>query len=276
MFCLDSPVSLRKQHQMRRRKGFTLVELLVVIGIIALLVAMLLPALNKARRAAKTVLCGSNLRQCALGLQLYAHDNGGNIPIYKSNAGAVQMWAYFLMLGYNTNEQPTGKTYVQNNAALCPETIGYDELTNLSNTNPILGVRSYGIFVADPVSSLPVFRDFLLKKNLGPTWDFYYSKVTRLQTPPTETILLADSLRDPAALPPLSQCGAFRDQDYGPRNAGCIHTPHSNGMGMANVTFFDGHVDLLSPRQLRKGTASQIKRIWDRQCKQVDLSVLYP
>ena len=57
-----------------RRKAFTLVELLVVIGIIALLVAMLLPALNKARMQATRVTCMSNMRQAVMGLIMYATD----------------------------------------------------------------------------------------------------------------------------------------------------------------------------------------------------------
>ncbi|MGC4030916.1 MAG: prepilin-type N-terminal cleavage/methylation domain-containing protein [Tepidisphaeraceae bacterium] len=62
---------------MRRTKAFTLVELLVVIGIIALLISILLPSLNRAREQAKMVQCLSNLRQFAIGLRLYADANRG-------------------------------------------------------------------------------------------------------------------------------------------------------------------------------------------------------
>lgn len=63
-----------------RRQAFTLVELLVVIGIIALLIGILLPALTKAREAARRAVCLSNIRQCITGLFLYSNDNKGALP----------------------------------------------------------------------------------------------------------------------------------------------------------------------------------------------------
>lgn len=61
-------------------KGFTLVELLVVIGIIAILISVLLPGLARARRAANTVACAANLRSILQGMQIYASQNAGAIP----------------------------------------------------------------------------------------------------------------------------------------------------------------------------------------------------
>jgi prepilin-type N-terminal cleavage/methylation domain-containing protein/prepilin-type processing-associated H-X9-DG protein len=78
----------------RFKRAFTLVELLVVIGIIALLISILLPALNKAKQAANTTTCLSNLRQWTMAWQLYCQDNKDQSFGYNAGkAGSLWMEA---------------------------------------------------------------------------------------------------------------------------------------------------------------------------------------
>jgi prepilin-type N-terminal cleavage/methylation domain-containing protein/prepilin-type processing-associated H-X9-DG protein len=76
------------------RKGFTLVELLVVIGIIAVLVGILLPALGRAREASKSTACLSNIRQVAMAFMMYSNDNKGWLP--ASARGGTPLEADFI------------------------------------------------------------------------------------------------------------------------------------------------------------------------------------
>ena len=108
---------------MKSKKGFTLIELLVVISIIALLVAILMPALNKAKMQAKSTVCMSNLRQWGVIWQMYTDENNDKFPDIQKNAVVSAgntprgSWMYCLRKRYEKN----------NELLICPAANKHDE-----------------------------------------------------------------------------------------------------------------------------------------------------
>jgi prepilin-type N-terminal cleavage/methylation domain-containing protein/prepilin-type processing-associated H-X9-DG protein len=105
-------------HIAQRRSAFTLVELLVVVAIIALLIAMLLPALSKAKEAARTVLCLANQHQSGTALQMYAGEFEGVGVI----SGLRQPgWKGYSWISFLNGDQASTVYMPDNESARCPK-----------------------------------------------------------------------------------------------------------------------------------------------------------
>jgi prepilin-type N-terminal cleavage/methylation domain-containing protein/prepilin-type processing-associated H-X9-DG protein len=145
----------------RSHGAFTLVELLVVIGIIALLISILLPSLSKARESANTVKCLANLRSIVMGCQNYASDNKGYMIPFQwqdrsggdpNNLDGELAWPNILVNdGYATAPDSTGNAgAVMKSIFFCPS--GRDDQANVtalingSSTNPASRLDDQGSF----------------------------------------------------------------------------------------------------------------------------------
>jgi prepilin-type N-terminal cleavage/methylation domain-containing protein len=152
------------ENAMKRRgkTGFTLVELLVVIGIIAVLIAILLPSLNRARAAASKVVCQSGMRQIFLAATMYANDYRDFYPPYNFSNGAsatgydpLAPWnSYWLLDKYaHMNYDSSGSVTVTN-----PGKLDYD----------LYGPTSRNIYFCDDFRALHV-------RNVGNPFGFGYA-----------------------------------------------------------------------------------------------------
>jgi prepilin-type N-terminal cleavage/methylation domain-containing protein/prepilin-type processing-associated H-X9-DG protein len=258
---------------MERRKGFTLVELLVVIGIIALLISILLPSLMKAKRQAIWAQCSSNLRNCGEAMFAYASDNKGALPQYYyngtspaatgTNAGGFWMWDM---------EIPTRNALVHygatRNTLYCPaNNMNVDGLWNYSvitytgtppNQTATTGycVLGYVFLTTRPD---PGYRDPTQSDDYGPYDHWNYQSKLRPQNTPalalpslvrpnisSETELVCDAVVSNNPSPPASfgniQGGYAINGHVVPTTSSHYYDGQVPKGG--NILFMDGHVSL--------------------------------
>lgn len=235
----ETPGLVRRSHKSSR--GFTLVELLVVIGIIALLISLLLPALNKARESARSAQCLSNLRQIGLTCIMYANDNHGWIygdqnspPAGKGNFTAYYWHSVLVPQSFlpgtasGVSYHVAGSGYLANgNVCVCPS---FDPVTwDMDNNGHAGDIRTYGIRM---YAQIPQYARIQIQQDATHSiWWFLPYKLKQAAS----FIYFTDTIRNDIA-------SQNHQLNIGSNSAtaGLFHMRHN---GAANCLFADGHAE---------------------------------
>ena len=229
------------------RRGFTLVELLVVIGIIALLISILLPALNRARESAKQTQCLSNERSIGMAFVMYENDNKGYFPNDAPAGGVgVNHYADFIFWQASRNIDDSAFTrYLGSNkfnTAIfrCPSD-DYNFRTKSSY------FYSY---------SMNGFMSLVTGPGISPAADAVH-KITQIRHTSDKAILYEEDVQtiDDGHATPEQITGTINLLSI--RHDNTRKTPETQNTGMTlnpncrgNVAFCDGHAEYISRKQL--------------------------
>ncbi len=228
------------------QRGFTLIELLVVISIIALLIAILLPALQSAREASIRVECASNLRQCGIVFTSYATEQRGKYPEGEPADGPANKFAsnstFYegTSLSYNLAEQL--KPYVQSDLAWeCPAIRQATGMFDLANVRD----QSYATYLYLPGVAAPDFAP-------GDNYDPLNSNPISLDDPNAlssrvkmQDIAWSNALLPSGRKPWVANHGRGEAiNEYGPTNpAGWLRPVNDRGdLDGINALYYDSHV----------------------------------